>query len=46
MRQVFAAWIDNSHNNLDDPKTIILRIHLTDAVLMADGKRYCINYAE
>lgn len=46
MRQVFAEWIDNGHNNLDDPKTIILRIHLTDAVLMADRKRYCINYTE
>lgn len=46
MRQVFAEWIDNGHNNLDDPKTIILRIRLNDAVLMADGNRYCITYAD
>lgn len=46
MRQVFAEWINNGHNNFDDPKTIILRIRLTDAVLMAHGNRYCINYTE
>ena len=46
MRQVFAEWINNGHNNFDDPKAIILRIRLTDAVLMAHGNRYCINYTE
>lgn len=40
MREVFAAWIDNGHNNFSDVNTCILRIELTDGVLFADGKRY------
>ena len=40
MREVFAAWIDNGHNDFNDVNTCILRIELTDGVLYADGKRY------
>ena len=40
MREVFAAWIDNGHNDFSDVNTCILRIELTDGVLFADGKRY------
>lgn len=46
MRQVFAAWIDNGHNDFSDPNTCILRIRLTDAILMADGKRYLLEYPD
>ncbi len=40
MREVFAAWIDNGHNDFSDVNTCILRIELTDGVLFAGGKRY------
>lgn len=40
MREVFAAWIDNGHNNFSDVNTCILCIELTDGVLYAEGKRY------
>lgn len=40
MREVFAAWIDNGHNDFSDVNTCILRIELTDGVLYAAGKRY------
>lgn len=40
MREVFAAWIDNGHNDFSDVNTCILKIELTDGVLFAQGKRY------
>lgn len=42
MREVFAAWIDNGHNNFEDVNTCILKIELTDGVLFSHGKRYDI----
>lgn len=44
MRKVFAAWLDNGHNNFDDPNTVILRIRLTHAVLFSHGTRYELDY--
>lgn len=40
LRSAFAAWYDNGHTNEEDPNTIILKIELTDGVLMKQGKRY------
>ena len=40
MEQVFAEWIGNGHSDLDDEDTIILRVDLTDAVLLSHGTRY------
>ena len=40
LKKVFSAWIDNGHNDFSDENTIILKIELTDAVLISDGKRY------
>ena len=40
MREVFAAWIDNGHNNFEDVNTCILKIELTDGVLFSHGTRY------
>lgn len=40
MREVFAAWIDNGHNDFSDVNTCILKVELTDGVLFAQGKRY------
>ena len=40
MRKLFAAWIDNGHNNFEDVNTCILKIELTDGVLFSHGTRY------
>lgn len=44
LREVFAAWIDNGHNDFSDPNTCILCIRLTDGVLFSHGKRYEIDF--
>lgn len=38
--KVFGAWIDNGHTDLEDDNTVILRIRLTDGVLLSHGVRY------
>lgn len=40
LRTAFAEWIDNGHNDFDDENTIILRVELTDGLLLSYGKRY------
>lgn len=40
MRELFAVWIDNGHNNFEDVNTCILKIELTDGVLFSHGTRY------
>ena len=40
LRSAFAEWIDNGHNDFDDEITIILRVELTDGLLLSHGKRY------
>lgn len=40
LRNVFSEWIDNGHNNFDDENTIILRVELTDGLLLSHGTRY------
>ena len=44
MKTVFAAWIDNGHNNFEDRNTCILRIDLTDGVLFSQGTRYELDF--
>ena len=46
MRVAFSSWIDNGHNDFDDVNTIILRIKLTDGLLLCNGKRYDIDFSE
>lgn len=40
LKNVFAEWIDNGHNNFDDENTIILCVELTDGLLLSHGRRY------
>lgn len=40
LKNVFAEWIDNGHNNFDDQNTIILCVQLTDGILLSHGTRY------
>jgi len=44
LRDAFAAWYDNGHVNEDNPNTCILRIRLTDGVLMSRGTKYEIDF--
>ncbi|MBR2409838.1 MAG: pyridoxamine 5'-phosphate oxidase family protein [Lachnospiraceae bacterium] len=46
MRKVFAEWIDNGHNNFEDKNTCILKIELTEGVLLSHGTRYEIDFAK
>ena len=43
LRNAFAAWIDNGHNNFDDENTCILCVELTDGVLFSNGNCYNID---
>lgn len=45
MRTVFAEWYDNGHTNEADPNTIILRIRLTDGILLYHGTRFDIDFS-
>ena len=40
LKAAFSAWIDNGHSDFADPDTIILRIALTNGVLLSHGVRY------
>jgi general stress protein 26 len=40
LKKAFAAWIDNGHTDFEDENTIILRVELTDGVLLSHGTRY------
>ena len=40
LKQVFSEWIDNGHTDPDDENTVILRVELTDGLLLSHGKRY------
>ena len=36
----FSEWIDNGHNDFSDENTIILKVEITDEVLLSHGTRY------
>lgn len=40
LRKVFCEWIDNGHNDFNDENTIILRVELTNGLLLSHGTRY------
>lgn len=40
LKRIFASWIDNGHTDFDDTNTILLRIDLTDGLLLSHGTRY------
>ena len=44
MRTIFSEWIDNGHTDLDDVNTCILRIDLTEGVLLTPDARYALNF--
>lgn len=46
LREAFAEWIDNGHNNFSDINTCILCIRLTEGVLFSHGTRYDIDFTK
>ena len=40
LRNAFSSWYCNGHVDESDPHTCILRLHLTDGVLMHHGTRH------
>ena len=46
LRAAFAAWYGNGDVNEDDPHTCVLRVRLTDGVLMSHGTRYDIDFGK
>ena len=46
MREYFAAWIDNGHNNFDDENTVILQIRLTEGTVVVNNEWIDIDFTE
>lgn len=44
LREVFSSWYGNGHVDESDPNTCILRIRLTDGLLLSHGTRYDIDF--
>lgn len=44
LKEVFAEWIDNGHNDFGDVNTCILRIKLTDGVIFSHGTRIEVDF--
>ncbi len=44
LRTAFSEWIDNGHNDFDDENTRILKLELTEGVLLSHGTRYDIDF--
>ena len=44
LKNVFAEWIDNGHNDFDDIVSIILCINLTQGFVFSHGTKYEIDF--
>ena len=44
LKEAFAAWIDNGHNDFEDSNTVILCIKLTSGTLFSHGTRYDLAF--
>ena len=40
LKEVFRAWLNNGHTDLNDENTVILCIELTDGLLLSHGRRF------
>jgi len=45
LREAFAAWYGNGHVNENDPNTCLLRVRLTEGVLLNEGTKYVVDFA-
>ncbi len=44
LREAFSSWYQNGHVDERDPNTCILRIRLSDGVILSHGTRYDIDF--
>ena len=44
LHSAFAAWYGNGHNNDEDTNTVILRIRMTDGILLHHGTKFDIDF--
>lgn len=44
LHTVFAEWYENGHVDEEDPHTCLLRIRLTEGVLLSQGTRYELDF--
>ena len=44
LHTAFAAWYGNGHNNDEDTNTVILRIRMTDGILLHHGTKFDIDF--
>ena len=44
LHSAFAAWYGNGHNNDEDTNTVILRIRMTDGILLQHGTKFDIDF--
>lgn len=44
LRAAFAEWYSNGHTDESDPNTCVLKVELTDAVLMSHGRKYELEF--
>ena len=44
LKDAFAEWFDNGHNDYSDRNTVILRLRLYSGVLFSHGTRYDIDF--
>ena len=44
LHTAFASWYGNGHNNDEDINTVILRIRLTDGILLHHGTKFDIDF--
>ncbi len=44
LKSAFSAWYNGGHVNEKDPNTIILRIRMTDGLLMSHGTTYELEF--
>lgn len=44
LRTAFSSWYNNGHTDESDPNSRILRVRLTDGVLLSHGTRYEIDF--
>ncbi len=40
LEKAFSQWLGNGHTDLEDENTVILRVRLTDGLLLSHGARY------
>ena len=44
LHTAFAAWYGNGHNNDEDTNTVILRIRMTNGILLHHGTKFDIDF--